>query len=193
MKKRQLVLDIGGVLATDLDNFWFTLSEEAQLPLEIVRSVYKQEIRQNLWNGNITEPEFWDWLTNTFPNIKLDYLKESLTNSLYPLDGINYLKRWANHADIHILSNHRAEWIYPFLNPFKHFLSSIIISSEVGVAKPDKEIYEICMNQIGGNLPILFVDNKSENLIPASDFGWNTILADSSNQWINTVENEIVR
>ncbi|KAB8138964.1 HAD-IA family hydrolase [Gracilibacillus oryzae] len=182
MNKTQLVLDIGGVLATDLDDFWYTLSNEARLPLEEVRSIYKVEIRQDLWRGNITEPEFWTWLTTTFPKINEDYLKECLMNCLTPLEAINYLNRWASNADIHILSNHRAEWIYPLLQPFKHLLSSITISSEAGVGKPDKRIYKLCMDQIGDKHPVIFVDNKMENLVPARKIGWQTILADSSNQ-----------
>ncbi|UOQ86657.1 HAD-IA family hydrolase [Gracilibacillus salinarum] len=187
MKNIQLVLDVGGVLATDLDLFWSELTEQAQMPYEEVRQTYRQEIREALWQGQIEEHEFWSWLYDTFPTIEIHSLKKALTNSLYTLQGMNHLTEWNKLADLHILSNHRSEWLQPVLDPIRPILQTITISSLVGAAKPEQTIYQHCMDQLPSGKTVLFVDNKQENLEPAKALGWHTIHAKADQQWINKV------
>ncbi|UOQ46766.1 HAD-IA family hydrolase [Gracilibacillus caseinilyticus] len=187
MKNIQLVLDVGGVLATDLDHFWSELVKQAQVPYEAVRQKYRQDIREKLWQGHIEEHEFWNWLYKTFPTIEVDSLKEALANSLYTLEGMNHLNEWSRLADLHILSNHRSEWLLSLLDPIRPILHTITISSLVGAAKPDKTIYHHCMAQLPSDKTVLFVDNKQENLEPAKAIGWHTIHAKPDQHWINQV------
>ncbi|WP_058308297.1 HAD family hydrolase [Gracilibacillus massiliensis] len=70
-------------------------------------------------------------------------------------------------------------------------IKSATISAEVKAAKPNQRIYQICMNQLDENRPILFVDNKKENLEPAEKLGWQTLLADPENLWINKVNRQL--
>ncbi|WP_091480457.1 HAD family hydrolase [Gracilibacillus orientalis] len=86
------------------------------------------------------------------------------------------------------MSNHRSEWLQPVMDRLRPFLTSMTISAEVGVAKPDPIIYKICNKQTDPDRPILFVDNKLENLIPAIDLGWQTIHADPDHEWISKVD-----
>ncbi|WP_058308296.1 hypothetical protein [Gracilibacillus massiliensis] len=67
MKNVQLVLDIGGVLATDLDKFWDELVSQASLSYQEVRKIYKKEIREKLWHGEISEDFFGTGLKLLFP------------------------------------------------------------------------------------------------------------------------------
>ncbi|MGP4038372.1 HAD family hydrolase [Gracilibacillus sp. D59] len=191
--KFQLVLDVGGVLATDLDLFWEELINKANLPYNKIRAIYKKEIREQLWEGNISEREFWQWLDRTFPGINLEYLQSVMQKSLVELEGIHHVEKWSTVSDIHILSNHRTEWLQPVINQLRPYLTSITVSAEVGVAKPDLGIYEICNKQLDPHRPSLFVDNKKENLIPAVELGWQTIHADPNNEWISKVNRILLR
>lgn len=58
----------------------------------------------------------------------------------------------------------------------------IILSSDVGVVKPDRKIYEMAQEKLTGINPneILFVDDKLENLIEPNLMGWKTVCFD---QW----------
>ncbi|WP_208589945.1 HAD family hydrolase [Gracilibacillus suaedae] len=188
MNKFQLVLDVGGVLATDLDLFWEELVNQAGLPYDKIRAIYKTEIRKQLWQGDISERDFWQWLSYTFPKINLEYLQIVMQKSLVELEGIQHIEKWNTISDIHILSNHRTEWLQPIINRLHPFLTSTTVSANVGVAKPEQDIYEICHKQLDSNRPILFVDNKKENLAPARELGWQTIHADSDNKWIAQVD-----
>jgi HAD superfamily hydrolase (TIGR01509 family) len=57
----------------------------------------------------------------------------------------------------------------------------IIDSTEVGLIKPDKEIYILAQEKAGvPNNEILFIDNHQFNLDPAKKLGWQTYLYDSA-------------
>lgn len=59
-----------------------------------------------------------------------------------------------------------------------------ILSSEVGYAKPDPEIYDLAMSHFGGLQPneIVFVDDQEKCMPPAQALGMHTILATSTDQ-----------
>lgn len=70
----------------------------------------------------------------------------------------------------------------------------IIDSSVVGLQKPDKKIFELAQQKAGVNADeILFVENTSEHLQAAKDFGWKTFAYDpqtakeSSRQLMNVL------
>jgi putative hydrolase of the HAD superfamily len=59
----------------------------------------------------------------------------------------------------------------------------VILSCEVGYAKPDPEIYHRALEALG--LPgseVLFIDDQIENLAPAQALGMRTILAETGEQ-----------
>ncbi len=66
------------------------------------------------------------------------------------------------------------------LIPPKETWEIIIDSSAVGLQKPDKRIFELAQQKAGVKADeILFVENTSENLQAAKDFGWKTFAYDS--------------
>jgi putative hydrolase of the HAD superfamily len=53
---------------------------------------------------------------------------------------------------------------------------AVIVSCEVGVAKPDPRIYQICLSQLGVDADrTLFVDDRLENLEAAAKLGIRTL------------------
>jgi YjjG family noncanonical pyrimidine nucleotidase len=73
------------------------------------------------------------------------------------------------------------------LSTIKSYFSDIIISDEVGVAKPDKKIFEIALENmsIADKSTILMVgDNLSSDIKGGNDFGIDTC-------WYNPKQNEI--
>lgn len=86
--KPELILDIGGVLATNFSPFfWQNLSSKSTaLYGELVK--YKENIREELWTGRITEIQFWTWLREQFPSIEIKNAKLSLHANIKPLPAI---------------------------------------------------------------------------------------------------------
>jgi len=53
----------------------------------------------------------------------------------------------------------------------------VYLSYQLGLIKPDIELFKLVQTESGVNPEeILFVDDKSENLIAPTNLGWKTIL-----------------
>jgi len=189
MTKPQLVLDIGGVLATNLSPFfWNQLGEAGQISTERLYAAYKQQWSSLLWKGEISEKEFWDWLLIELPGVSYDKARAMLDNSLTPLPALEMIADWSGYADIHILSNHRAEWVRPLLSPIMPYLATVTISSEVGSSKPEMVSFTAVHRKLPVGSSVLFVDDQPKNLLTAEQLGWDTLLADEAGEWIPQVE-----
>jgi putative hydrolase of the HAD superfamily len=139
--KPQLILDIAGVLATNFSPlFWQNLSLKSGIPNDDLVQ-FKKNIREELWTGKITEEEFWTRLGEQFPSIDIDNARLMLHPNIQPLPAIEEVPIWSQFANIHLLSNHRIEWIEPILNPIQDYVKSITISSQVVCCKPQPYIY----------------------------------------------------
>lgn len=70
---------------------------------------------------------------------------------------------------------------------------SVILSDEVGLSKPDPEIYQLLLNKLGLEPEeCIFVDDKPRNLIPASSLGMITILApDNQEEIVASIESAL--
>lgn len=60
--------------------------------------------------------------------------------------------------------------------PLADYFDSVIVSFEVGCAKPDARIYEICLAELGvPPASALFVDDRLENIAAAAQLGIHTL------------------
>jgi HAD superfamily hydrolase (TIGR01509 family) len=190
--RAQLVLDLGGVLVTNLSPlFWQQLANHSKVLYEEMVSRYKQDVRESLWSGAITEDDFWNWLSGSFSTVDGKAARELLHANLTPLPALRELAQWSQAADIHLLSNHRTEWVAPILAEIQPYLKSVTISSSIGFRKPHPRIYDAVAQNLTANQMILFVDDQRKNLEQASRLGWKTMLADENGDWIAKVTNII--
>jgi putative hydrolase of the HAD superfamily len=107
MTKPQLILDIGGVLAKNFSPlFWQELSKKSEVPYDKMFD-FKNEIREDLWSGKISEEVFWTQLCDQFPSIEIEKAQLMLRSNINPLSAMEKVPKWSQFADIHLLSNHR--------------------------------------------------------------------------------------
>ena len=105
-----------------------------------------------------------------------DYLKNYLT-----LDENfkNFAEKYSGIYDFCLLSNDVLEWS-EFLTDYyqiNHYFKEKIISGEVHMRKPDKEIFVYALEKLGCNAAqCVFVDNSVKNLLVAEELGMKTIL-----------------
>ncbi|WP_010281738.1 HAD-IA family hydrolase [Bacillus timonensis] len=191
-EKVNLVLDIAGVIATNYSPiFWKNLSTQFNVPHDKLLE-FKKEFRHDLWTGKIGEGRYWYLLTKRFPTIDIEYARNSLLSMIKPLPALDHIPRWSIYATIHLVSNHRREWLNHIIEPIQNHINSITISSEVGFSKPNNEIFVRVANQISQGARILFIDDQEKNLNAAKILGWSTILADKNGEWIRETENLLV-
>lgn len=185
--KSELILDIGGVLATNIPSlFWQELSTVSKNSHEAILKI-KNEIREELWTGSITLKEYWSRFSEQFPTIESEMAQKMILSYIKPLPAIQEIPKWSQVANIHILSNHRIEWIQPILNMIQNHIKTVTVSSEVGSLKPHAEIYSVVHSKLQSEKNILFVDDIENNLDEAKALGWNTLLADEKGNWIQKV------
>jgi FMN phosphatase YigB (HAD superfamily) len=185
--KNELILDIAGVLATNFSPFfWKELSDDTNTPYEMLVQ-FKREMREELWTGKVAEEEFWNQLCKKFPKIKREKAKDILISNITPLPSIKEVPMWSKYANIHLLSNHRIEWIQSIIMPIEKHVSSITISSQVGFCKPNPEIYTLVNARLSDRNNVWFVDDQDNNFKEAKLLGWNTLLADEKGEWVNRI------
>jgi putative hydrolase of the HAD superfamily len=186
--KPDLILDIAGVLATNFSPyFWQELSEKSDIEYERLIG-FKREIREELWSGKISEEEFWRRLCSEFPSINEEDARLLLRSQINPLSALKELPKWSQFANIHLLSNHRAEWIAHIIRPIQKYLKSATISNEVHACKPSPEIYSVVRTHLSGEGSVLFVDDQEKNFKEARALGWTTLFADEQGDWMSRVE-----
>lgn len=190
--KSHLVLDVGGVLLHNLTAFWEGAAQLIGLSYEDLRVKYKSELRETLWTDEITEEGFWDWVCSLSSELPREQARHMMISCMKPLPALERLEYWSQSMELHVLSNHRAEWIRPILEPYAKYFTTMTISSEEGVCKPDIEIYQLVQDKIQATpQQILFVDDTETNLHTAASIGWNTLFADSDGQWIAAIDSNM--
>ncbi|RCW50209.1 HAD family hydrolase [Paenibacillus prosopidis] len=188
MTRPQLVLDIGGVLATNLSPlFWQLIAGEAAVSEDTLYEAYKRQVSEQLWTGSLSEEQFWSWIKVQAPNIQVQQARSFIDRSLQPLPALEKIVEWSLIADIHLLSNHLPAWVEPIVNPINKYLKSITISSETGLRKPHPDIYRRVASHFAIDGVVLFVDDQHKNLKQAASLGWRTLLADEDGRWIPKV------
>ncbi|WP_036718718.1 HAD family hydrolase [Paenibacillus harenae] len=188
MSRPQLVLDIGGVLASNLSPLlWRLVAEEAVVSEKELYSAYKEQISERLWTGSISEEQFWIWVKSYTPHLPAERARSFIAQSLQPLPALAMLQEWSADADLHILSNHLPAWVEPVIKPYEKLLKSVTISSEAGFRKPHPDIFACVAPHLTSGGTVLFVDDQNKNLRQAALLGWRTLLADEEGLWISKV------
>jgi HAD superfamily hydrolase (TIGR01509 family) len=107
------------------------------------------------------------------------------------IDTIKQLKN--SNYKIALLSNGNASFferkIYTDYPNFKNFFDEIIISSEIGIVKPDKEIYLQALKKINSKPEeSLFIDDSQTNVDGALNVGMEGFLYTDSNSFIKYIK-----
>lgn len=187
MSRKQLVLDAGGVVITNLTLFWTLIGEASGRPHADVKAAFAAEIRDGFWSGSLPEADFWRWLGGSCPGLPEREARECLRRAIRPLPAFQCIPAWSRLADVHILSNHRAEWLSPCLAPIRPYVRHVVISSEAGAVKPSDAIFERLLRKLDPADPVLYVDDQRKNAAAAERAGWHGLLADEREAWIDRV------
>lgn len=79
-------------------------------------------------------------------------------------------------------------WVVNMLGDLRPF-DPVVISSAVGLAKPNPEIYKIMINRLGLKpQECIFVDNRPGNLAPAQEFGMQIVLARKTRDTVSQIK-----
>jgi putative hydrolase of the HAD superfamily len=108
----------------------------------------------------------WNFILKDFPSHRLDFIKTLSENSKYNLILLS------NTNELHI------NWIkaqVTFYENFKNCFHKFYLSHEIGLRKPDSEIFEFVINDNNINAKeSLFIDDTIDNIKTAHKIGFHT-------------------
>ncbi len=188
---KNIIFDLGGVIL----NIDYELTTKAfvELGLENFREVYSQKKQQRFFDdfekGKLTRTEFFVELSNHLPEGITHEQMENAWNAMLmyiPSDRINWLKKIGSRYRIFLLSNTNEIHIQAFRNILQEDFGKDILeeifekcyySSEIGMRKPEKEIFDRVTNE--NNLKpseTFFIDDSVQHVEGAISAGLNAEL-----------------
>jgi len=182
---RAIVLDIGGViLRTENRSGRRQLEEKFRLDAgELDSLVFDSSPAQQSTIGASEEKAVWHHIARRFklsPKALEEFKEGFWSGDHLDEELIQFLQDLRKDYKTALLTN---AWKNARTTLSKKYgikegetVDHLLISSELGVAKPDPKIYQILAETLGCNFPeILFVDDFTENIIAASQLGIQTI------------------
>lgn len=183
---KNIIFDFGDVFinldktATFLELYRLGVEELTEEMLEVAK---KYEV------GQITNDEFINAFTNLYPHISDKQFVDAWNAILkdFPLHRMDFIKKLnasgeyrlfllSNTNDLHI-SWIQDDWGSELYNEFKDCFERFYLSHEIGMRKPNADIYEFVLheNELKPEETI-FIDDTEENTVIAKKLGihvWN--------------------
>jgi epoxide hydrolase-like predicted phosphatase len=178
-----LIVDYGGVLTTDVFASFRAFCEAEGLPPDAVRDRFRsdpdaRDLLARLETGELAVAEFEPSFAALL-EVRSERLVERLFGGMEPdaamIDGVRQARRGG--ARTALLSNSWGEATTYDGALLEELFDAWVISSEVGLRKPDPAIYALAAERLG--LPpeaCVFVDDLPGNLKPARAIGMATVL-----------------
>lgn len=137
--------------------------------------------------GSISAEEFWAQV-DLPAQLEDDYLARFKLNP-----GVQALLALAsdNAVPVWCLSNDVGRWSEKLRNnlAIQPLLAGSVISGDVGVRKPEREIYRMLLESCGCRIEdLLFVDDRDKNVIAARELGIDSILFEPQNGFDATIK-----
>lgn len=184
---KNIIFDLGGVILNV--DYTYTINKFKQFGIKNFDELYTQAQQTDLFDqldkGTISPAEFRDELRNLEPTIQLtDEQVDEAWNAMLldmPLGRLNVLLALKNNYRTFLLSNTNAIHVPLFSNIVKQvigksdlseFFEKTYYSNEIGMRKPDAEIFEFVLNQNGLKAnETLFIDDSIQHIVGAKAVG----------------------
>ena len=188
MTLRALILDYGNVLTLVQRDRWFVaMAAELGAPGDRFRDAYWDH--RHAYDAGLPAHDYWRRVASSVGRPVGDAELPTI-DRLIDLD----VSSWVEYRDEvwnlarsfragggrtaflsngvpEIMTRLRAE------RPLERWFDVVVVSYEVGLAKPDPRIFELCLSRLGAQAgETLFVDDRAENVAAAEQLGLRTLL-----------------
>jgi putative hydrolase of the HAD superfamily len=183
MKRDGLLVDFGGVLTTNVFDAFADFCRAEGLAPDTVRDRFMtdpeaRELLGHLETGRIDEAEFEPRFAALLDVASAEGLIDRLFAGMLPEEAMLAAVRAARRAGVRtgLVSNSWGQERYDRAS-FPELFDAVVISGEVGMRKPEPEIYALAAERLGLEPErIVFVDDLPGNLKPAAAIGMATVL-----------------
>jgi len=179
---RFVYFDINGCLIQASQRAITHIAEDLNLPVDVVETAYWR-YNDEACRGTMSMSDFNQAMADRLRIASLDWQKYYL-DSLEVVEPMQELVRWAHERySVGLITNimpgllsaMKGRGLLPNL-PYK----AVIDSSEVGLVKPDAEIFDLATEKAGVQpSEILLIDDTRSNLQAAQLAGWHVLLFDN--------------
>jgi putative hydrolase of the HAD superfamily len=205
---KAIISDFGGVLTTPLSKSFFAYQEEAGISLEELglamqraAARYGEHPLYALERGEIAELEFGRRVAEQLDHgFDLDRLRHHLGRIEPNPPMIRYVEELRGRGlRTALLTNNVREWepLWRAKLPQLDELFEVVVDSAfVGMRKPERRIYELTMERLGGDLrpeECAFVDDLEVNCEGARALGMAAVRFEHAEQAIRELESAIFR
>jgi putative hydrolase of the HAD superfamily len=200
-----VISDFGGVLTSPLVQSFAAVQDETGIPFEeLVKAmarVQEDEGRHPLFEletGRITEAGFLGKIGDALePTLghkpELHRFREIYFDALHPNEPMIDLMRKAKEGGhrMGLLTNNVREWepLWRSMLPVDEIFEVVVDSGFVGCRKPDREIYDLTLERLGGIAPeeCLFIDDTDVNCDAARALGMSAVHYRDNDQAIGEI------
>jgi putative hydrolase of the HAD superfamily len=190
---KALIVDFGGVLTSDIWSSFAEFCEQRGLDPDAAKQLFREnpealEALRGLEKGELDAPDFerrFGELLGTEP----DGLIEGLFAGLQPAEPMVEAVRLVREAGIPtgLVSN---SWVMDhYTDEIRILFDAVVISAEVGLHKPEPEIYLLAAERLGVDASdCVFADDLRENCAGAEAVGMTAILHRDVGQTLARIE-----
>jgi len=153
-----------------------------------------QDVFRKMWRGQMSDDEFMDEIRRRFPDTPIvdkgDFMQHMQHfNRSEPVYAL--AERLRQHGlKTGVLSNVFSIGVQALrAGGFYNGFDPVLLSCEVGYAKPDPEFYQMAIDRLGVQPEeIIFIDDQQYCIDPAQEMGMHVILARSPEQIVHDAE-----
>jgi putative hydrolase of the HAD superfamily len=208
---RAVISDFGGVLTTPLLGSFAAFQDETGISFATLGKAMQRAAEENgayplyeLEKGNLTEDEFLELLReNLYAELghrpELHRFRDIYFEALDPNEPMVELMRDLKRRRYRmaLLTNNVREWepLWRSMLPVDEIFELIVDSAFVGMRKPEREIYELTVERLGGVTPAdcIFIDDTDVNCDAAREFGMSAVNFKSNEQAIGEIEETLAK
>ena len=180
---RGLLVDFGGVLTTNVFDSWRTFCELEGLPPDTLRTLFRDDPRatrlvRSMETAAISEEEFGREFGDLLGIEDGERLLERMFGHIGPDTAMLGAVRRAREQGVRtgLISNSMGRGIYADA-PLDELFDGVVISGEVGLHKPQAEIFRLGAERAGAPVDAcVFVDDLRENCAGAEAVGMTAVL-----------------
>ncbi len=180
---RAVVWDMGGVILRTMD--WSLRSQwEDRLGLprmQLTRLVFESDASRRATLGQATDDDVWQSVADA---LKLDpHTRDQLRRDYFARDQIDstlmeFIRGLRSRVKVGMITNAWLDIRRYLDNEFKiaDAFDPLIVSAEVGIAKPDPRIYQLALERLGVQpAETVFVDDFEDNVAGARWVGMQAV------------------
>jgi len=204
-----VISDCGGVLTTPRIQSFAAVQDETGVQFEelgnAMTRIQEEDGRHPLFEletGRLSETDFLRKLGDALePALghrpQLHRFREIYFDALHPNEPMIDLMRRAKERGYRmgLLTNNVREWepVWRTMLPVDEIFEVVVDSGFVGMRKPDREIYDLTLERMGGPSPpeCLFIDDTDVNCDTARELGMSAVHYRDNNQAMTDIRNAL--